>query len=227
MKPSGLKQHEEDIIGLPEKERHVFYSHMFGPLGIYGTSTFQGFQSPVSGHARVRVANLVVSDEPSWAILDQSDFMNQVNRITVNPAEQASRLEEQFRAAFGYTQRVSELCQRLENIETALTNVVKKLDRLAAEPHVSLWVPIESLAPEPYQVLRPMTCVVVPADEGFEAALYDLNLYSSGDTQEEAVGALKSLLLDLFDHLSAKSEDLLGPEPLRQKKFLAEHIAKA
>ncbi len=189
MKPLGLEDWGRSGLFEPEETDPILSTRISAPLRFYGPA-----------HPSGR-ATLKVQDWTSWAILDQSDFINQVNTITVDPAKQSHLLEEQFRAAFGYTQRVSELCQRLEGIEAA---------SLTAQ----------------YKVLHPMTSVVVPCDDGFEAALYDVNLYSTGETQEEAVSSLKSLLLDVFDHLTGQDDDLLGPEPLKQKKFLIEHIAK-
>jgi len=213
MKSFGVEDWGRSGLFEPEETDPILSTRISAPVRFYGPA-----------HPSGR-ATLKVRDWTSWAILDQSDFINQVNTITVDTAKQSHLLEEQFRAAFGYTQRVSELCQRLEGIEAALVAVVRKLDHVATEPHFSLWVPLESLTAQ-YKVLRPMTSVVVPCDDGFEAALYDVNLYSTGETQEEAVSSLKSLLLDVFDHLTVQDDDLLGPEPLRQKKFLTEHIAK-
>jgi hypothetical protein len=162
----------------------------------------------------------------TWALLDQSDFIGFVNEMNVNPAEQAWQLEEQFRAAFGYTKRVSELCQRLEKIEVSLLDVVKKLDR-STQPQRSLWVPIESFAPEPYEVLKPITTVVTPVEDGFEAGLFEANLFSTGDTEVEAVKNLKSVIVETYAALEELGDSKLGPGPLQQRKILSALIRKA
>src|SRR5271167_3011729 len=67
-------------------------------------------------------------DLGNWAPVDQSDYMTQVYELNEKAFEQDWQLEKQFKAAFGYAEKVSELCQRLEKIETVLLDVVKKLD---------------------------------------------------------------------------------------------------
>jgi len=91
-------------------------------------------------------------------------------------------------------------------------------------PKQTIWVPVESFAPEPYEVLRRFTAVVTPLEEGFEAGFYDANIHASGDTEQEAVENLKSLLLDYFDRLNELDDSVLGPEPSRQKRILNIHI---
>ena len=94
-------------------------------------------------------------------------------------------------------------------------------------PKQTIWVPVESFAPEPYEVLRRFTAVVTPLEEGFEAGFYDANIHASGDTEQEAVENLKSLLLDYFDRLNDLDDSELGPEPKRQKRILNVHIVKS
>jgi len=135
-------------------------------------------------------------------------------------------LEKQFRAAFGYAERVSELCQRLEKIETVLLDVVNKLDS-SAQQQRSLWVPIESFAPEPYEILKPITAVVTPLEDGFEAGLFDAKLFSTGDTEAEALDNLKSMILETYSAFEQLGDSQLGPGPLRQRKILATLIQKS
>jgi hypothetical protein len=161
----------------------------------------------------------------NWAPVDQSDYMTQVYELSAKGIEQDWQLEKQFKAAFGYAEKVSELCQRLEKIETVLLDVVKKLDR-SVQPLRSLWVPIETFTPEPYEAVKPITVVVSPVDDGFEAGLYDANLYSSGDTEVEAVSNLKSVILDTYNILEELDESKLGPGPLQQRKTLMSLIRK-
>ncbi len=77
-------------------------------------------------------------------------------------------------------------------------------------------VPITTLVPEPYQLLRDIPAVVQPADDGYTATFFDANISTSGDTQEEAVSNLRSLVLDIFEFLNSEPPDTLGPEPTRQ-----------
>jgi len=87
-------------------------------------------------------------------------------------------------------------------------------------------VPINTFAPEPYDIIRQTLAVVQPSAKGFIASLYDANIHASGDTEEEAFRNLKSLTLDLLDSLSAESPGTLGPEPRRQLAVLQQFIQK-
>jgi hypothetical protein len=182
---------------------------------------------------RSYIPNVAASVVLKGAVLETEDWQpfTQGQTYQVIPAawsvrvEEATIVERQLRAAFGQEQKLADLCQKTQRIEGLVEMVLKKVDRLSPA-RGGVWIPIQSFAPEPYQSTKPMTAVVMPSDEFFEAALFDLNVYSTGDTQEEAIRGLKSLLLDLYDDLSRKPDEQLGPEPLRQKRFLIEHIAR-
>ncbi len=166
------------------------------------------------------------SGAEGWATLDQSGFIDLVRERNVDIAEETHQFAEQFRAAFGYTQRVSELCQRLEKIEGTLLDVVRKLD-LRSQPQSTLWVPIQSFAPEPYEILKPITAVITPVEDGFEAGLFDANLFSTGDTEVEAIQNLKSMILETYSTLEQLGDMKLGPGPLRQRDVLSSLIRKS
>jgi hypothetical protein len=87
-------------------------------------------------------------------------------------------------------------------------------------------IPVDSFAPEPYRVLKPILVSVHCVEGGFNAGWFDANIRSSGDNEEEAVSNLKSLILDLVDSLSKESAEKLGPEPTRQLAVLKEYIQK-
>ncbi|MBM4027620.1 MAG: hypothetical protein FJ280_19785 [Planctomycetes bacterium] len=88
----------------------------------------------------------------------------------------------------------------------------------------ALLVPIQSLAPEPYEVVKPFQVVVRPADGEYIASFFDANLSASGETQAEAVLHLKDVIAAAFEILAEMKEAELGPGPLRQKKTLEEFI---
>lgn len=140
-------------------------------------------------------------------------------------AQQARIVEDELRSALGYGEKFNELCRRVEKIENLLETVLKRLDQLGS-PAQNMWVPIESLAPEPYEVLRPLTAVVTPSADGFESSFFDANIHAYGDTEEEAVANLKSSILDAYDRLSELDESDLGPGPTKQKRIIETHIRK-
>lgn len=91
---------------------------------------------------------------------------------------------------------------------------------------VPVTVPVASFVPEPFEVLQPIPVVIQPADDGFTATFFDANIGTSGDTQEEALANLKSLLVDIFTDLRGESPEKLGPEPSRQLSVLKAFIKK-
>ena len=124
---------------------------------------------------------------------------------------------------FQDNRRFTELCERVERLEVMLQDVLKQLEIL--HPSQNLIVPIQSFAPEPYEVLRPFAAVVKPAGDGYEASFFDANIHSSGDTEEEALSNLKSAILDVFDRLSdLEPKGKLGPEPARQLQVLGFYV---
>ena len=117
--------------------------------------------------------------------------------------------------------------ERLKDMELHLTPDQEALIRqgiqAADRTELSLAravIPISTLAPEPYQLLRDIPAVVEGAGDGFIATFFDANISTSGDTEEEAVSNLRSLILDTFEYLDSETSDALGPEPTRQLAVL-------
>ncbi len=87
-------------------------------------------------------------------------------------------------------------------------------------------VPINTFAPEPYELIRPILVAVHRAQGGFNAGWFDANIHSSGANEEEAVANLKSLILDFFDSFSKEPPEKLGPEPTRQLAILRQFLRR-
>ena len=130
-----------------------------------------------------------------------------------------------MRAVFDQTKRLDELCDRVAGLESKVEQVLSKLAELSALRR-SFLVPIETLEPEPYEILRHVTAVVTEAEGEFEAAIFDLGIFASGDTEEEAIANLKETLLDTFDQLNELPDTRLGKGPLRQKGLLNKCVRK-
>jgi predicted RNase H-like HicB family nuclease len=137
----------------------------------------------------------------------------------------ATSVEGQLRAGFDYAKRLDQLCEQVARLESKVEQVLKGLGELGALGR-SFLVPIETLEPEPYEITRPFTAVVTEAEGGFEASIFDLGIFASGDTEEEAIANLKETLLDTFDQLSELPETRSGKGPLRQKTLLNKCIRK-
>jgi hypothetical protein len=113
---------------------------------------------------------------------------------------------------------------RINLLEIIVGNLKATCQRLqGSQPKI---VPINSFAPEPYALLKPILVNVYSVEEGFEAGWYDANIHSSGDTDEEAVGNLKGLILDFLDSFAKEPTEKLGPESKRQKAVIQEFIEK-
>ena len=111
--------------------------------------------------------------------------------------------------------------QRLEK------EVVSLRDRLAMlEQAMPTVVPIETLAPERYEVLKPFHVVVRPHEDEYIASFVEANINASGDTIEEAVRNVKDVILATFEDLLEHGESQLGPGPLRQVRVLQAFIRK-
>jgi predicted RNase H-like HicB family nuclease len=116
------------------------------------------------------------------------------------------------------------LASRVENLEREVEALRARLDKGGAQR--SIIVPIESFAPEPFEVIKPFHVVVEPADGEFIASLYDANINASGETEEEAVADLKDMMLTLFERLQQEPEQALGVGPKRQLAVLKSLVRK-
>lgn len=104
-----------------------------------------------------------------------------------------SRIERQLR-------RLTEHCKRLRDGE-------------------SIVIPMTTLDPEPYQLLREVMVVVQPdGPDSFVATFFDANINASGNTQVDAVANLKDMMIVLFETLG--KERKLGRGPARQLAIL-------
>jgi hypothetical protein len=137
----------------------------------------------------------------------------------------ATSVEAQLRAVSRYTKRLDELCESFAGLESKVDQELKRLGELAAQRR-SFLVPIETLEPEPYEIMRPFTAVVMEAEGGFEASNFDLGIYASGDTEEEAIANWKETLIDTVDRLNELPDTRLGKGPLRQKNLLDKLVRK-
>src|SRR5665213_2617540 len=125
---------------------------------------------------------------------------------------------------------VSSLTEKMKHelhltlLQITINQLEKKIHRL--ESIQTKIVPIDSFAPEPYLLSRPIYVALHSIEGGFNAGWFDANIHSSGENEEEAASNLKSLILDFFDILTGESPSKLGPEPTRQLAVLTDYIRK-
>src|SRR2546421_314139 len=77
-----------------------------------------------------------------------------------------------------------------------------------------------------YEVIKPIPVKVERVDNSFVASFVAANVNTSGDTWDEAVINLQSLLTNLFDLLITHRPEELGPAPKRQLSVLQSFIKK-
>jgi hypothetical protein len=113
--------------------------------------------------------------------------------------------------------------KQLLMVQEQMSLLSKRIDELSAGN--SIIVPILTFAPEPYVLLRDIRVVLEPSEDGFCATLYDANLSMCGETESEAIAALKAYIVDVFETLQRLPK--LGPGPSMQLAVLRTLIAKA
>jgi hypothetical protein len=76
-------------------------------------------------------------------------------------------------------------------------------------------VPITTLEPEPFELLKEIKVVVEPSDEEYVASFIEANVNASGCTAADSINNLKDVLLGKFDFLDRLPPDKLGPGPAK------------
>ena len=109
----------------------------------------------------------------------------------------------------------------LQKLEREVAELKKKIEDCG-----SITVPINSLAPEPFELVKPIQVVIQPSDGEYIASFFDANINASGDNETEAIDNLKEVMLSIFQHLSDMPTNKLGKGPVRQLAVLKEFIRK-
>jgi hypothetical protein len=106
----------------------------------------------------------------------------------------------------GYVSNLAELNARVDALERQLSDGSNR----------SIIVPIQTVEPEPFDLIREIKVVVRPSDEEFVASFFDANVNASGCTFADAVSNLKAMLLRRFDYLDKMPIAKLGPALIKQ-----------
>ena len=143
--------------------------------------------------------------------------------------EYQSEVADWTKLAQRLVERLS-LENRIEIAEKNLKNLSSKLSRIEAlcekALEKSILVAISTFAPEPFELVRDFSIVLQPEEGGYVASLFDANISSSGDTQEEAIANVKDLILMIFKGFEDEDEGDLGPTMIRQKHALLSLIRR-
>lgn len=123
------------------------------------------------------------------------------------------------------THDVAQAWHRTAPMQTILNETLLLKQRVTAlEEAASVIVPITSLVPFDYELVKPVMAVVKQEHGSYVATFFDANLSASGDTDVEAIINLKDTLVSSLEILLEHSETRLGPAMLRQKATLLEFV---
>lgn len=134
----------------------------------------------------------------------------------------------QFAAAV--TERREEFA-RMKAVEEkvrTLSAKVEELEEKCGHPkELSCGVPIQTFAPEPFVLIKPILVSIEESDDEYIASFFDANISAQGDTRQEAIDNLKDLLLSRFDYLDNLTLAQLGKSLKRQIAVLREFIRRS
>lgn len=98
-------------------------------------------------------------------------------------------------------------------------------DRSEAEMPLVLTTEIHTFAPEPHRVKQPIPITIEQqGDDEFVASFLEANVNASGETEAEAFSNVRSLILDVYDHLVSQPAEQLGRGPRGKLAVLREFI---
>lgn len=87
-------------------------------------------------------------------------------------------------------------------------------------------VQLTTLEPGRYELHRDIPAALQSSEDGFTATFFDANIATGGDTEQEALDNLRSLIVDTFELLESEPIEALGPEPQRQLNVLRSLIRR-
>jgi hypothetical protein len=174
-----------------------------------------------------------VAEEESHPLLEQqrweqTDFT--CHHVTILHEVRTTDLEAEVTAPGAISEAVNQLLAKWREVVRAATlqeEIILLKERITSlEQQRPLLVPIETLAPEPYLLLHPISAVVRLEQDEYVATWYDAGLAASGANPEEAVANLKDIIVAVHESLQPLPEEKMGPVPLRQYRLLTKYIDK-
>ena len=147
-----------------------------------------------------------VSPEPDETAPSE-EWLRQVRRL---PQE----MVHEYRKA-----RLEERIMILEQTLPATLAVIMTENQPVCTTILSLGIP-------EYKVLKSIPVTIRQDGDEFIATFFDANISTGGDTQQEAVTNLQSLIADFYDELAATPREELGSSLQRQKHVLAEFVCQ-
>ncbi len=141
--------------------------------------------------------------------------------LEYDPTEVSEGWEKAFGQAidkmvWAVAERQEQSAARLDTLEEE----VKALKRHLVEGSPSITAPIQTFAPDPYELRQELKALILPDGDSFVATLVDANINASGETVQEAVANLKDTMIDLLEMLGKMPKEKLGSRPARQLAYL-------
>jgi len=131
-------------------------------------------------------------------------------------------LVESLPQALVHEHRIARLEERVMMLERCLPATLRSI--IAEKQPVCTTIAFLGIAG--YE-LRKMIPVTIRPDGGeFTATFFDANISTGGDSQEEAVANLQSLIADFYDELATMPLEELGPSLEKQKHVLMEFVCR-
>ena len=112
---------------------------------------------------------------------------------------------------------------RLDRLEKEVVSLRRQVGELQSRQYTIL--PLTTLEPEPYQLLRPLQVVLKPDGDGIIASVLDDLIIASGETLEEAMYNLKDMMMAFYDSLM-KEKHRLAKRPAAQLRALRSVMKK-
>lgn len=176
------------------------------------------------------VAIVAGERDPSWASVEEATFLFP----NISYAEHlksgevvAEQLRQRLGALFGHSHGMNEIREELATLKQLIVGLSAKVDAVGTSLVQTVCYPIESFVPEPLEVASPMSIVISPEDDGFQASYLDGNLHAYGESREEALTNIKASIVDAYRRLRGVPDSQLGRSMLRQKKVLNHHLREA
>ena len=118
----------------------------------------------------------------------------------------------------------SELVSQLKSQHKETVGLVARLETtIETRPfHVFL----SSLGLDGFGVVKLLPVIIRPDGDEYMASFFDANISTGGDTPQEAVSNLQSLIVDFFEDIENTPDEKLAPDMQRQKRVLLEMVCR-
>ncbi len=108
-------------------------------------------------------------------------------------------------------------------IQALRQEVAELRDMLASRPVVRP-AALTNLASDRFQLARPIQIITEDYDGSVTARFWEVEAFGEGDTETEAVAALKRAIVALFEDLRDAPDEVLGVLPREWRRLLNELI---